>query len=71
MMKKHLFAKTLAWLGILVSVLYLILLLVSRFAALPFEIADNVLFADWAFIAVPILGFLSSIALQIASVRKN
>ena len=71
MMKKHPFAKTLAILGVIVSALYLVLLLVSRFVALPFEVADNVLFADWAFIAVPILGFASSIALQIASVRNR
>ena len=70
-MKKHLFAKTMAWLGIIVSGVYLCLLLLSRFVKLPFEIADNVLFADWTFIAVPILGFISSIALQIASVRKK
>lgn len=70
-MKKHLFAKTLAWLGVIASGLYLCLLLLSRFVTLPFEVADNVLFRDWAFIAVPILGFLSSIALQIASVKNN
>lgn len=69
-MKKHLFAKTVAVLGVIVSALYL-LLLTSRFMELPFEVSQNVLFADWAFIGVPILGFASSIALQIASVRNR
>lgn len=70
-MKKHLFAKTVAVLGVIVSALYLLLLLTSRFMELPFEVSQNVLFADWAFIVVPILGFASSIALQIASVRNR
>ena len=70
-MKKHPIAKILAILGIAVSGIYLCLLLLSRFVALPFEIDNCVLFADWVFIAVPILGFLSSIALQIASARNQ
>ena len=38
---------------------------------LPFEIANNVLFADWLFIAIPVIGFVCAIALQIASVHKK
>ena len=70
-MKKHPIAKILAVLGSAVSGIYLCLLLLSRVITLPFEIDNCVLFADWVFIAVPILGFLSSIALQIASARNQ
>ena len=69
-MKNHFFAKLIALLGVIVSGVYLVLLLVSQFVSLPFEISDNVLFADWAFIAVPILGLLSAVLLQITAVRK-
>ena len=69
-MKNHFFAKLVALLGVIVSGVYLVLLLVSQFVSLPFEISDNVLFADWAFIAVPILGLLSAVLLQITAVRK-
>lgn len=69
-MKNHFFAKLVALLGMIVSGVYLVLLLVSQFVSLPFEISDNVLFADWAFIAVPILGLLSAVLLQITAVRK-
>jgi cytochrome bd-type quinol oxidase subunit 2 len=68
---KHLFAKIMAVLGIVVSALYLLLLFVSQFVTLPFEIANNVLFADWLFIAIPVIGFVCAIALQIASVHKK
>lgn len=67
---KHVVAKILAILGIALSCAYLGLLLLSRFVALPFEVSNNFLLADWAFIAVPILGLLSAVALQIASLRK-
>ena len=69
-MKNHFFVKLIALLGVIVSGVYLVLLLVSQFVSLPFEISDNVLFADWAFIAVPILGQLSAVLLQITAVRK-
>lgn len=69
-MKKHLFAKIVAVLGIVVSALYLVLLLLKQLIDLPF-VDNNVLFADWAFIVIPILGFTAAIALQIASVHKK
>lgn len=69
-MKKHLFAKIVAVLGIVVSALYLVLLLLKQLIDLPF-VDNNVLFADWAFIVIPILGFTAAIALQIASIRKK
>ena len=69
-MKKHLFAKIVAVLGIVVSALYLVLLLLKQLIDLPF-VDNNVLFADWAFIVIPILGFTAAIALQVASVYKK
>ncbi len=69
-MKRHFFAKLLAALGIILSGVYLLLLVLSRFVALPVEISENFFFADWAFIIVPILGLVSAVALQIASVRE-
>ena len=69
-MKKHLFAKIVAVLGIVVSALYLVLLLLKQLIDLPF-VDNNVLFADWAFIVIPILGFTAASALQVASVYKK
>lgn len=69
-MKQHLFAKLLAVCGIILCGGYLVLMILSKFVSLPFAVGENVLFADWAFIAVPIVGLISAIALQIASNQK-
>ena len=70
-MKKRFIAKLFAVLGIAVCGAYLLLLLLSQFVKLPLEVSPNFLFADWLFIAVPILGFLCAVLLQVASVRKR
>ena len=64
-------AIVLAILSVLVSLAYLVLLMLSYFAPLPVDVQPNVLFADWMFIAIPILGLLTGIFLQIASLAKK
>lgn len=71
MKKMRFVAKLIAVLGIVVCGVYLLLLLLSQFVKLPLEVSANFLFADWLFIAVPILGFLCAVLLQFASVRKR
>lgn len=70
-MKRNLPALLLAVLGAVAAAAYLLLLLLRRFVSLPFELAPNVLARDWAFLAIPILGFLMGIVLQIAAIRKK
>ena len=70
-MKRTVWIEILAVLGILAAAAYFVLLILSRFVALPFEIKANVFIRDWAFLAIPVLAFLSGVLLQIAAVRKK
>ena len=70
-MKRTVWIEILAVLGILAAAAYFVLLILSRFVALPFEINANVFIRDWAFLAIPVLAFLSGVLLQIAAVRKK
>ena len=70
-MKRSVWIEVLTVLGVVVSAAYFALLILSRFVELPFKISANVLIKDWAFLAVPILAFLSGILLQIAAIRKK
>lgn len=70
-MKRTLWIEILAVLGIVAAAAYFVLLILSRFVSLPFEISANVFVRDWAFLAVPILAFLCGILLQIAAIRKK
>ena len=72
-MKKNIriIAIVLTILSILVSLTYLVLLMLSYFGPLPFDVHENVLFADWVFIAIPILGLLTGILLQVASLADK
>ncbi|MDO4853100.1 MAG: hypothetical protein Q4A88_06765 [Clostridia bacterium] len=56
---------------VLLAFLYIMLLMFSGFGTLPFEVDANVLFTDWFFLAIPILALLSSILLQVASLKKS
>ena len=58
-------------LSVAVSLAYLLLLMLSAFVQLPFRVEENFLVADWVFIAVPILALLSSILVQVASLKKK
>ncbi len=58
-------------LSVAVSLAYLLLLMLSAFVQLPFRVEENFLAADWVFIAVPILALLSSILVQVASLKKK
>lgn len=70
-MKRALWFRILAVLGVLAAAAYFVLLILSRFVALPFEIGANVFVRDWAFLAIPILGLLMGVLLQIAAIRKK
>ena len=70
-MKRTVWIEVLAVLGILAAGAYFVLLILSRFATLPFEISANFFIRDWAFLAIPILGFLSGVLLQFAAIRKK
>lgn len=56
---------------VLLAFLYIMLLMFSSFGTLPVEVEANVLFTDWFFLAIPILALLSSILLQVASLKKS
>lgn len=56
---------------VLLAFLYIMLLMFSGFGTLPVEVEANVLFTDWFFLAIPILALLSSVLLQIASLKKS
>ena len=58
-------------LSALLSLTYLVLLALSYVGTLPVTVAPNVLFADWVFMAIPILGLLTGILLQVASLTDK
>lgn len=70
-MKRTVWIEILAWIGVIVSAAYFVLLILSRFVTLPFEIGANVFIRDWAFLAIPILGLLSGVLLQLAAIRRK
>lgn len=70
-MKRNIWIKGIAVLGVLVSAAYFALLILSRFVTLPFAVEANVLVRDWVFLAIPILALLSGVLLQIAAIRKK
>ena len=72
-MKKaiRMFAFTLTVISILLSLGYILLLALSQLTSLPFEIAPSFLLADWVFLAIPILALLSSVLLQIVSLKRS
>lgn len=55
----------------LLSLTYLALLALSYVGTLPVSVAPNVLFRDWVFMAIPILGLLTGILLQVASLTDQ
>ncbi len=57
--------------SILISLTYIVLLMFSGFLPEITIVEDNYLFADWFFMAIPILGLLAGIFLQIISVHKK
>lgn len=57
--------------SILISLTYIVLLMFSGFLPGVINVEDNYLFADWLFMAIPILGFLTGIFLQVISVHKK
>lgn len=71
-MKKvlRILAVALTVLSILASLTYLVLLSLSQLALVPVLAEPNVLLSDWVFIAIPILGLLTGILLQVASLEK-
>ena len=64
-------AVVLSVLSILLSLTYLVLLALSYVMPLPVNVAPNVLFADWVFIVIPILGLLTGVLLQIGSLSDR
>ena len=71
-MKKvlRILAVALTVLSILASLTYLVLLSLSQLALVPVLAEPNVLLSDWVFIVIPILGLLTGILLQVASLEK-
>lgn len=57
--------------SILISLTYIVLLMFSGFLPEITIVEDNYLFYDWFFMAIPILGLLTGIFLQIISVHKK
>ena len=57
--------------SILISLTYIVLLMFSGFLPEITIVEDNYLFSDWFFMAIPILGLLTGIFLQIISVHKK
>lgn len=57
--------------SILLSLIYILLLMFSSFMQDVSYVEDNFLFVDWFFMAIPILGFITGILLQIISVHKK
>lgn len=70
-MKRTLWIEAVSLLGILLAGAYFVLLLLSRFISLPIPVSSNVLGRDWAFLAIPVLGLLTGVLLQIAALRKE
>lgn len=56
---------------IVLSFLYIILLMLSSVITLPFLVEDNVLFADWFFLIIPVLALISAVLLQVSSIKKK
>ena len=70
-MKKTVWIEAAALFGVILAGAYFVLLLLSRFASLPFAVSANVLVRDWVFLAIPVLGLLTGVLLQLASIRKK